>query len=114
MLGKLARELPGEGYLYEPKWDGFRALAFRDGDDVDLRSRHGRPLSRYFPELVAAFRALPATRFAVDGEIVVAGARGFDFPALMARVHPVSSRVERLQRESPTSYVGFDVLAVGS
>ena len=112
MLGKLARELPGEGHLYEPKWDGFRCLAFRDGE-VDLRSRHGRPLARYFPELVEALSALGEERFVLDGEaIAVAGGRS-DFEALLARLHPSASRVERLRRETPASLVAFDVLAVG-
>jgi ATP-dependent DNA ligase len=112
MLARLARELPRDGFLYEPKWDGFRALVFRDADEVDIRSRHGRPLARYFPELVEAFAALPAARFVLDGEIVVLGPSGSDFPALMARLHPTASRVERLRRETPASFVAFDVLAV--
>jgi ATP-dependent DNA ligase len=109
MLGRLVRELPADGFLYEPKWDGFRCLVFRDGADVDLRSRHDRPLARYFPELVGGFQAVPAERFVVDGEIVVSG---FDFPTLMARLHPAASRVERLRSETPASFVAFDVLAV--
>ncbi|MDQ3858079.1 MAG: ATP-dependent DNA ligase [Actinomycetota bacterium] len=113
MLGRLARELPRDGFLYEPKWDGFRALAFRDGDEVDIRSRHDRPLARYFPELVSGLRSLAADRFVIDGEIVVSGAKGFDFPALMARLHPAASRVERLRRETPGLFVGFDLLALG-
>ena len=107
MLAKLARELPVGGYLYEPKWDGFRALAFRDGADVDVRSRHGRPLARYFPELVDALLAQPAERFAVDGEIVAE-----PFAALMSRLHPAASRVERLARETPAVFWAFDVLAL--
>src|SRR5215212_3276377 len=79
MLARLARELPLGGYLYEPKWDGFRCLAFRDGADVDLRSRNQRPLARYFPEIVEALLTLPAPRFALDGELVVATRAGFDF-----------------------------------
>jgi ATP-dependent DNA ligase len=110
MLGKLARELPREGVLYEPKWDGFRCLALRDGDEVDLRSRHGNPLARYFPELVEGMLALPGRRFVIDGEIVP---RNGDFPALMARLHPADSRVERLRRETPAAFVVFDVLAEG-
>jgi ATP-dependent DNA ligase len=111
MLARLERELPRGDYLYEPKWDGFRALAFRNGDDVELQSRHGRPLARYFPELAEALRSAPEARFVVDGEIVVAGPEGFDFPALMARLHPTASRVERLRRETPAMFVAFDVLA---
>jgi ATP-dependent DNA ligase len=108
MLARLERELPRDGYVYEPKWDGFRCLAFRDGEDVDLRSRNQRPLARYFPELVAALRALPAARFVLDGEIVAG-----DFEALLRRLHPAASRVERLSVETPASFVAFDVLAHG-
>ena len=113
MLARLARELPAGDYLYEPKWDGFRCLAFRDRDDVDLRSRNGRPLARYFPELVAALRAVPDDRFALDGEIVVASAVEFDFAALLARLHPAASRVQRLSRETPSQLIAFDVLVAG-
>ncbi|MDP8910677.1 MAG: ATP-dependent DNA ligase, partial [Actinomycetota bacterium] len=94
MLARLARELPPDGFLYEPKWDGFRCLVFRDRDEIDLRSRHGRPFARYFPELVEALLALPAERFVLDGEIVVVTPEGFDFAALMSRLHPSASRVE--------------------
>jgi ATP-dependent DNA ligase len=114
MLARLARELPVDGYLYEPKWDGFRCLAFRDRADVDLRSRNQRPLARYFPEIVEALLALGEERFAVDGELIVATRAGFDFEALLARLHPAASRVERLRHETPASFVAFDVLAVGS
>ena len=96
MLAQLARELPEGDYLYEPKWDGFRAVALRDGDAVEIRSRHGRPLTRYFPELVEALLAQPRARFVLDGEIVAT-----PFPALMARLHPAVSRVERLRAETP-------------
>jgi ATP-dependent DNA ligase len=113
MLAQLARELPTDGFLFEPKWDGFRCLAFRSGDEVDLRSRHGRPLSRYFPELVEALLLLPRRAFVLDGEIVVGGEAGLDFPALLARIHPAVSRVERLRQETPASYIAFDVLALG-
>jgi len=114
MLARLARELPLGDYLYEPKWDGFRCLAFRDGDEVDLRSRNQRPLARYFPEVVEALLALRQSRFVLDGELVVAGPEGFDFEALLSRLHPAASRVERLRRETPASYVAFDVLALGA
>jgi ATP-dependent DNA ligase len=110
MLARLERELPRDGYLYEPKWDGFRCLAFRDGDEVDLRSRNQRPLARYFPELVRALRTLPVERFALDGEIVVSG----DFERLLRRLHPAASRVERLSVETPASFVAFDVMAYGA
>jgi ATP-dependent DNA ligase len=109
MLAKLERSLPGEGHLYEPKWDGFRALAFRDRDAVELQSRHGNPLGRYFPELVEALATLEVDSFVLDGEIV---ALESDFPALMARLHPAQSRVARLREETPASFVAFDVLAV--
>jgi ATP-dependent DNA ligase len=109
MLARRERELPRDGYVYEPKWDGFRCLAFRDCDEVDLRSRNQRPLARYFPELVAALRALPVERFVLDGEIVVAD----DFEALLRRLHPAASRVERLSVETPASFVAFDVIVYG-
>jgi len=110
MLAKLARELPRGDYLYEPKWDGFRCLVFRSGDEIDLRSRHGRPLARYFPELVEAIGRLPHPRLALDGEIVVVAGETFDFTALLARIHPAGSRVERLRAETPASFVAFDLL----
>src|SRR5690242_16199354 len=95
MLARLARELPEGAWVYEPKWDGFRALAFRDGPDVDVRSRNDRRLTRYFPEVVAALRTIVADAFVLDGELVVAGDGGLDFPALMARLHPSASRAAR-------------------
>jgi ATP-dependent DNA ligase len=113
MLGRLARELPRDGFVYEPKWDGFRCIAFRAGREFDLRSRHGRPLARYFPELTEALTAIPEDRFVLDGEVVVLSARGFDFPALMARLHPAATRVERLRRETPAELMAFDLLALG-
>ncbi len=111
MLARLRRELPRDGFVYEPKWDGFRCLAFVDGDDVDLRSRHGRPLTRYFPELVAALRGLAAGACVLDGEIVAAGEPDFD--ALLLRLHPAASRVERLAHEAPAAFVAFDLVALG-
>jgi ATP-dependent DNA ligase len=115
MLARLTRELPDGDFFYEPKWDGFRCLAFRDGDAVDLRSRHDRPLARYFPEIVEGLRKLAADQVVLDGEIVLAGRGGdFDFGTLMGRLHPSASRVERLRQEAPASYVAFDLLAVGS
>src|SRR5271168_469329 len=109
MLAKLARELPeDDGLFYEPKWDGFRCIVFRDGDDVELGSRNEKPLTRYFPELLDPLRrALPA-RAVVDGEIVIAGAAGLDCDALQQRIHPAASRVEMLARTTPASFVGFD------
>jgi ATP-dependent DNA ligase len=97
MLGRRIDALPLGDWIYEPKWDGFRCLAFRSGDDLDLRSRHDRPLARYFPELVAALRELPDAEVVLDGEIVVPAAGGLDFEGLLARVHPAASRVERLR-----------------
>jgi ATP-dependent DNA ligase len=113
MLARLARELPADGYLYEPKWDGFRCLVFREQDQIDLRSRNQRPLARYFPELVEALLRLPTKSFAVDGEIVVASRSRFDFEALLRRLHPAASRVERLRAETPASLIAFDLLAQG-
>jgi ATP-dependent DNA ligase len=109
MLARLSCELPDGDYLYEPKWDGFRCLAFVSGDQVDLRSRHGRPFTRYFPELAAALA--PLGDAVLDGEVMVRGAAGFDFAALLGRLHPSTSRVERLAREAPASHVAFDLLA---
>jgi ATP-dependent DNA ligase len=108
MLARLARELPHGDFLYEPKWDGFRCLVFRDRGGVELQSRHGNPLGRYFPELVDALCALPMARFAADGEIV---AFDSEFAELLARLHPAASRVERLRDETPASLVLFDLLA---
>jgi len=114
MLARLTRSLPREGYLYEPKWDGFRSISFRDRGEIDMRSRHDRPLARYFPELVDALRAVPSESFVIDGEIVVVTERGFDFPATMARLHPAASRVERLARETPAQLIAFDLVSEGS
>ncbi|MDP9393673.1 MAG: ATP-dependent DNA ligase, partial [Actinomycetota bacterium] len=112
MLARLARDLPvGPDWAYEPKWDGFRCLVFRDGDAVDLRSRHDRPLGRYFPEVVAAVRELPDPQLVLDGELVVHAASRASFPDLMARLHPAASRVATLAALTPAAYVAFDVLA---
>jgi ATP-dependent DNA ligase len=113
MLAKLVRELPRGDFLYEPKWDGFRCIAFRDGDDVDLRSRHGRPLGRYFPELVAAVGAAAPARFVLDGEVLVLRDGRFDFASLMARLHPAATRVRELANRTPAIFVAFDLLAAG-
>ncbi len=109
MLAKLARDIPDGNYVYEPKWDGFRALAFCDAVAVDLRSRHGRPLARYFPEVVDALDPLRAAGVVLDGELV-ARARG-DFASLMLRLHPAASRATALSRDTPAEYLAFDVLA---
>lgn len=113
MLAKLATELPaGDDWLYEPKWDGFRAIVFRGGGEVFIQSRDLRPLDRYFPELHAALVAGLPDGCVVDGEIVIATSRGLDFDALQLRLHPAASRVEKLARETPASLVAFDALAV--
>ena len=113
MLARLADEIPAGPYLYEPKWDGFRALVFRGkGDDMYLQSRDSRPLDRYFPELHdALLRRLPSN-CVLDGEIVIATEQGLDFDALQLRLHPAASRVAKLAKETPTSFIAFDVLAV--
>jgi ATP-dependent DNA ligase len=114
MLGRRVDELPeGEPWRYEPKWDGFRAVAFREGNDVDIRGRNDTDSGRYFPEVVAGLRRLRATRFVLDGEIVATKDGRADFGALMLRLHPAASRVERLSRETPATFVAFDVLALG-
>lgn len=115
MLARLTRDLPpGDNFLYEPKWDGFRAITFREGDDIDIRSRNQRPFARYFPEIVEALRALPETRVVLDGELLVFRDDLADFEALMMRLHPSESRVRELAAETPATYVLFDVLAVDS
>ncbi len=112
MLAKLADEIPAGAYLYEPKWDGFRAIVFRGEHDVYLQSRDSRPLDRYFPELHdALLERLPAN-CVLDGEIVIATERGLDFDALQLRLHPAASRVAKLAKETPTSFIAFDVLAI--
>lgn len=113
MLARLARELPRGDFLYEPKWDGFRCVAFREHEDVDLRSRHDRPLARYFPEIVQTLRGLPQPRLVLDGEVVLMTSEGMDFAALMNRLHPAASRVARLSEENPAQLVAFDLLACG-
>jgi len=113
MLAKLSRELPrAEGMFYEPKWDGFRCIVFRDGDEVELGSRNEKPLTRYFPELIEPLqRALP-DRCVLDGEIVIAGPSGLDFDALSQRIHPAESRINLLASTTPASFVAFDILAL--
>ena len=114
MLAKLAEELPpGGSYLYEPKWDGFRAIVFRGAADVFIQSRDLKPLDRYFPELHATLLETLPEGCVVDGEIVIATPRGLDFDALQMRLHPAASRVAKLAKESPAEFVAFDVLAVG-
>src|SRR3954462_15418302 len=112
MLAKLADVLPPAGeVLFEPKWDGFRALVFRGEDQLFIQSRDSRPLDRYFPELHDALLARLPKDCVLDGEIVIAGARGLDFDALQLRLHPAASRVAKLARETPSSFVAFDALA---
>ncbi|MFN7983357.1 MAG: ATP-dependent DNA ligase [Vicinamibacterales bacterium] len=114
MLAKLATELPATGdLLYEPKWDGFRAIVFRTADDVYIQSRDLRPLDRYFPELHAALIAGLPQPCVLDGEIVIATRKGLDFDALQLRLHPAASRVAKLAAATPSSFVAFDVLAIG-
>ncbi len=116
MLAKATDSLPHAEpgrYLFEPKWDGFRCIVFRDGDEVLLGSRNERPLTRYFPDLLDPLRASLPNRCVVDGEIVVTSAEGLDFDALQQRIHPAESRVQRLAGETPASFVAFDLLAEG-
>jgi ATP-dependent DNA ligase len=111
---KSVSSLPHEsGWLYEPKWDGFRCLAFRQGNEVVLQSKAGQPLGRYFPEIVAALLALPARKFVLDGEIVIRSGAGLDFDALLQRIHPAASRIQRLSQETPSTYMVFDLLVDG-
>ncbi len=113
MLAKLVRELPAtEGLYYEPKWDGFRCIVFRDDTGVELGSRNERPLTRYFPELIEPLLREIPTRAVVDGEIVIAGPFGLDFDALTQRIHPAASRVKLLSESTPAAFVAFDLLAV--
>jgi ATP-dependent DNA ligase len=112
MLAKLVDTLPtGDGFAFEPKWDGFRAIVFRSGGDVYIQSRDLRPLDRYFPELHEALITRLPAESVVDGEIVIATPHGLDFDALQLRLHPAASRVAKLARESPASFVAFDLLA---
>ncbi|HEU5033637.1 MAG TPA: ATP-dependent DNA ligase [Mycobacteriales bacterium] len=118
MLAKAVKEMPRPGdvpggVLYEPKWDGFRCIVFRDGDDVELGSRNERPLTRYFPDVVAAVKAALPARCVVDGEIVISRNGRLDFESLQLRLHPAESRVRKLAAETPAEFVAFDLLALG-
>ena len=113
MLAKLVTSVPEGAFLYEPKWDGFRAIVFRSDDDVYIQSRDLKPLDRYFPEVHATCLAQLPAGSVVDGEIVIATDAGLDFDALQMRLHPAASRVEKLSRETPASFVAFDLLAAG-
>jgi ATP-dependent DNA ligase len=112
MLAKSVAAIP-PGASYEPKWDGFRAIIFRDGDEVEIGSRNEKPMTRYFPELVRAFIPELPQRCVVDGEIVIATANGLDFEALQQRIHPATSRVNLLAEQTPASFIAFDLLALG-
>ena len=115
MLAKPVDAIPSGDYVFEPKWDGFRSIVFRDRDEVEIGSRNERPMTRYFPELVAAIKAELPERCVIDGEIVVADAAGqrLDFEALQLRIHPAASRVELLSTQTPGHFIAFDVLALG-
>ena len=113
-LARSAKKLPtGDEWRYEPKWDGFRTIVFKDGDDVHLQSRNGRPMNRYFPDVVEQAQALPADRLVLDGEMVVIVEGIQEFDLLSQRIHPAASRVERLRQETPAELVAFDLLAEG-
>jgi ATP-dependent DNA ligase len=114
MLSAPGEGIPkGDGWTYEPKWDGFRTLVFRDGDKVELISRGARPMTRYFPEVLPAFRKLRLDQVVLDGELIVVGEKGLDFGALQQRIHPADSRVRMLSEATPAWYVAFDILAEG-
>src|ERR671914_1310263 len=111
MLAKRVSELPpGEGWIFEPKWDGFRTLIFRDGDEVFMQSRDEKPLNRFFPELIGPLKAQLPERCVVDGEMVIVGDSGLEFEALQLRLHPAESRVKLLSGQMPASIVFFDML----
>jgi ATP-dependent DNA ligase len=112
MLAKSVPAIP-PGASYEPKWDGFRSIVFRDGDEIEIGSRNERPMTRYFPEMVDAFRAELPKRCVIDGEIVIATDSGLDFEALQQRIHPAVSRVTMLAEQTPASFIAFDLLALG-
>src|SRR3954470_20178745 len=114
MNALLVADLPaGGGWQYEPKWDGFRCLAFRDGAKVELRSKSGQPLGRYFPEIVEAMRAVDVARFVLDGELVIPQGDALSFDALLQRIHPSASRVSKLSQQTPAVLVVFDLLCAG-
>src|SRR6478672_10921532 len=114
MLAKAATSIPtGDDLFYEPKWDGFRCIVFRDGDEVELGSRNERPLTRYFPDIVDAVKQALPPKCVVDGEIVIAQNGRLDFEALQMRLHPAESRVRKLAAETPAEFVAFDLLALG-
>jgi len=111
MEAQSVTDLPeGSQWQYEPKWDGFRCIVFRDGDDIELQSKSGQPLARYFPEVVAAVDSIKANRFILDGEIVVPDGAGFSFDELLQRIHPAASRIKKLSQEHPAKLIVFDLL----
>src|SRR5919107_1320746 len=112
-LARSAKELPeGDSWRYEPKWDGFRTIVFRDGDDVHLQSRNGKPMNRYFPEVIPQVLALPSERVVLDGELIVVVVGIQEFDLLGQRIRPAKSRVEMLAEQWPAAFVAFDVLAI--
>src|ERR687886_402105 len=113
MLAKAVPRIPDGELSYEPKWDGFRSVIFRDADEVEIGSRNEKPMTRYFPELVEAVKANLPERCVVDGEIVVVVGKRLEFEVLQQRIHPATSRVNRLARETPASFIAFDLLALG-
>ena len=115
MLAKPVDAIPTGDYVFEPKWDGFRSIVFRDGDEIEIGSRNERPMTRYFPELAAAMAAQLPERVVIDGEIVIPDASGkrLDFEALLQRIHPAASRVEMLAETTPAHFIEFDLLALG-
>src|SRR6266498_5901681 len=113
MLSSAAGSLPeGHGWQFEPKWDGFRTLVFRDGEEILLQSRDEKAMNRYFPELVAPLAAALPARCVLDGEIVIVGSGGLDFESLLLRIHPAESRVKLLAAQTPASFVAWDLLAL--
>src|SRR3954447_5357938 len=112
MLSKSVPAIPPTG-SYEPKWDGFRSIIFRDGDEVEIGSRNEKPMTRYFPDVVEAVKAALPAKCVVDGEIVVPQDGRLDFETLQQRIHPAESRVRKLAAETPAQFIGFDLLAVG-
>src|SRR6266567_5152299 len=114
MLAKRVDELPAAGaWIFEPKWDGFRALVFRDGEEIEIQSRDEKPLNRYFPELIDTLQSQLPGRCVLDGEIVIAKDGALDFEALQLRLHPAASRVKLLSKQIPASIVFFDLLCLG-
>ena len=114
MLAKVQEQIPrGDEWIYEPKWDGFRTLVYRDGDDVAIRSRNDRPMNRYFPEAEELLLAELPKACVLDGEIIMPGAKGLEFDTLQLRLHPAESRAKKLAAETPTTFVVFDILAAG-